>query len=217
MKRASLTARVTGFFVEPTSDTVVPSLVASSTAATCPGNAATGAATITSSAPETAAPRDSAASTRFALDRNGQCGRIEVPAAHVPHSRRARREPHRGTDEPGADNRKSLDPSQPWNSGYFCPSNAHLQRHPAQRRRPHRQLQRWLPPIRPDTGARRRLLLHRRPPRDHDRRTIRPSCATARSTSPRCSSPRASTRSARRSSSRATSPPTPRRPGCFRR
>src|SRR5580765_1507501 len=62
MKRPSLTARVTGVFVEPTSVTVVPSPVASSTAATCPGKAATGAATITSSAPDTASSSDSAAS-----------------------------------------------------------------------------------------------------------------------------------------------------------
>jgi len=41
----------------------------------------------------------------------GQRRRVDVPPAHVPHSGSARRESHRGTDEPGADNRKSLDRS----------------------------------------------------------------------------------------------------------
>ena len=48
---------------------------------------------------------------RFTLDGNGQRRRINVPPAHVPHSGSTRRESHRGTDEPGADNRKSLDHS----------------------------------------------------------------------------------------------------------
>src|SRR4029453_8744481 len=63
MKRASLTARVTALFVEPTSETVVDAPLASSTAATCAGNAATGAATTTSSTSPTASSSDAAGST----------------------------------------------------------------------------------------------------------------------------------------------------------
>src|SRR6266545_536565 len=63
MKRPSLTACVTGPFVEPTSVTVVPSPLASRTAATCAGRAATGAATSASSTPATASSSESARST----------------------------------------------------------------------------------------------------------------------------------------------------------
>ena len=61
---------------------------------------------------------------------------------------------------------------------------------------------------------RRGVLLHRRPALDHASSTTRRTCASARSTSPRCSSRPGSTPSARRSSRRATCRRTPRRPGC---
>ena len=58
---------------------------------------------------------------------------------------------------------------------------AHLLRHPTHRRHDVRQLQRRLPPVRGDAGARRRVLLHRRPARDHRRlRPGRPARAHAR-------------------------------------
>ena len=50
----------------------------------------------------------------------------------------------------------------------FALDHADLQRHPAERRPAHRELQRRVPSVRRDAGARRGLLLHRRPPRDHD-------------------------------------------------
>ena len=60
-------------------------------------------------------------------------------------------------------------------------------------------------PVRGGPGPRRRDLLHRRPARDHRRRTSPRRCASRSTTPPRCCWPRGSTRTAASSSARATS------------
>ena len=68
-----------------------------------------------------------------------------------------------------------------------APPHAHLQRNPAHRPQAPGQLHRGDPPVRRGPGpggrgGRREPLLHRRPARDHGRRTTPPSCASASTT-----------------------------------
>ena len=114
---------------------------------------------------------------------------------------------------------------QPSSSAFQAPviadnqgaSHAHLLRHPADRAEASRQLHRRLPPVRRDAGARRGVLLHRRPALDHGR--LRPRGAARRDARPGGDAvrERPRPRRARRSSPRATSRRTPRRPGCSAR